>query len=410
MENHHGYSTSSSDGGRGLQRQDLSPGPLGVVGNLRFTPQEGGTAGLGRRDVIKENVRRTLANVKSRCSFASSEARRQHNASMQVFKNSRRVGNLLGRLTAPPGNVKARTHTAKALEQLSMPARDDLANLRGGRESLFIYMNDLTRADLIALRDGALGDPGARDAVLGQVPVQAAGVLGQVAQALDLPLARTIVEEPLSQIRRLMLPAPHVNGPALATSLIILFMDLAPPRFNQWEDGPATIALLDAYFRSLPEYRLSDLAYVFKPSRMACAQEALQGIDYVQKRQALAMLDSIRQSLGREIHRRARPTLDGLEAALSQAVAEDDRLAGSKALYGLHVLVHRMQSPEWLPDETSNKVRQLVNDSLPLFQDSGGALDKAVVRYLSKAKKSLIHFGLDVEAVPSASRSLFWWT
>lgn len=396
-------------GTRGLQRQDLAPGPLGVVGNLRFTPQEGGTAGLRRRDVVRESVHGTWANVKSRCSFASAQTRRQHNASIQIFKNSRRVGNLLGRLTAPPGNVKARTHTAKALEQLSTPAQDDLANLRGGRESLSIYMTDLTRADLIALRDGALGDPGARDAVLSQIPGRAAGVLGQVAQALDLPLARTIVEEPLSQIRRLILRAPHVDVPALATQLTILVMDLASPRFNQWEDGPATIALLDTYFRSLPDYRLPDLAHAFKPARLECAKDALQSIGNVQERQLPDMLDSIHRSLGREIHRRAQPSLDGLEAALRLAVAQDDRLAGATALYSLHVLVNRMQSPEWLPDETSNKVRQLVNDSLPLFQNSGSPLDTAIVRKLSAAQKSLSQFGLVVEAVPSASRRLFWW-
>lgn len=242
-------------GARILQRQDLAPGPLGTVGNQRFTPQQDGTAPVSPISPVS-NIYRAWANLRFAISGAPLEELELQDQAIEAGRNSRLIGDLLGHLTAPADEAKARVTIAQKLTQLCELCKGSLVLLPGGREALSAYLSELVYVDLIALYSGVLGHPDARRAVLDQVGSglrrQAAGLLRDVADAVKLRLAQEVVLEPLWEIAGLLFL--HYPDPQkLETQLIKLHTRLAMLDASGVQDRTPALHLLDVYFKSLPQ-------------------------------------------------------------------------------------------------------------------------------------------------------------
>lgn len=394
------------------RRQNLAPAPLGVIGNLRASAEQGGTA-RARRSGIRGLARDSWVNLRFRLSSATPDERRQRAARIEVYDNSRRIGNFLGSLTGSLRKNKDQLRIKEGLEQLSMMVTRDLSDLSGGEYALFTYMNELTRADLEAMHDGLLGHPTARAALLNQISpdlrVQADNVLQQIKATLTQRLTQVAMVEPLWQIRSLMLVQP-VSEQELAAQLLYLSTGLGRSDLNELENGTTTFAMLDAYFRSLPPGQLQTFSLVFRPPTLNRTQDALGRIvNQSEREQALATLDSIHRSLGREINSRFTRDLGRADSALSQAVSTGNKLDVSKALYDLHLLVGMIKlSYGWLPRQVIQDVRTAVGASLPVFRNTArnphGPLNAASLQALEddvllnlRAATCLHDLGLNLE-------------
>lgn len=389
-------------GARILQRQDLAPGPLGTVGNQRFTPQQDGTAPVSPISPVS-NIYRAWANLRFAISGAPLEELELQDQAIEAGRNSRLIGDLLGHLTAPADEAKARVTIAQKLTQLCELCKGSLVLLPGGREALSAYLSELVYVDLIALYSGVLGHPDARRAVLDQVGSglrrQAAGLLRDVADAVKLRLAQEVVLEPLWEIAGLLFL--HYPDPQkLETQLIKLHTRLAMLDASGVQDRTPALHLLDVYFKSLPQDQsdllLSQLhAGALDAARAALlirwedwkteaaaekkkndpllAHSGLRMIKFMlslEEYEPLTMLNHLRTSLERDLERRTAPSLRELNRALRSAVHEGDQLAASEALFDLHALVNGIQTTyRRLPEATEREVRRQIEDSLTLFRD-----------------------------------------
>lgn len=152
-----------------LERKDLGSCPLGTVGNLQFNAKQGGTRRATAVGVWLSDLRRFWSSMAFRLISSSKPARSQRASLSQVRKNSRRIGNLLGSLTARADDLKGQRRIAQELARLGVLADGDLSNLKGWQYCLSSYLDDLTRADLEALVFGAAGSQAAREAVLNRI-------------------------------------------------------------------------------------------------------------------------------------------------------------------------------------------------------------------------------------------------
>ncbi|WP_394065080.1 hypothetical protein [Alcaligenes sp. WGS1538] len=210
-----------------LERADVASCPLGAVGNLRFTAQQGGTARATAAGLAFSQARRALAHfvigLAYKLNLVSETTRARHEDLLTARANSRLVGNVLGALTAPADDLEGQALIAERLKELAKRSQGKLEALKGGRESLGWYVNELTEADVKALRDGVLNKPGPCRAVLGLISSdslrqQASEVLVQIMNALDLPVVDSCAQKPLEQVAR-PLPATPENGPELEKTL-----------------------------------------------------------------------------------------------------------------------------------------------------------------------------------------------
>lgn len=396
-----------------LQRQDLAPGPLGTVGNLQFGLQDGGTTRFSPPGALA-SVSNSWVARQFRRHRAPQLIQERRDFFRQAYQNSGLIGNALGRLTDLADTAAARIEVGQELEQLGRLAQGNLANLPGALDSLSSYMNELTLADLEALRNGMLGHPTVRDAVLETISpavrAQAARVVEQIATALDRRLARDIVQPHLKRIRKLM-RRQRMDGKALAVQLSSLATVLAAPVSSRSQRGLPVLPILDTYFQSLPQSRVNKLAFVFGSVILRPAQEALQRMDDdLAKRRALAMLNIIHGSLEREICARVQPSLQEFKVALDQARHDRNPRAASRIFCELNTLVGASrQAYGWLPETVDRAVRKLVDDNLILFRDAthnpSGALNAASLSRLDEVTvanlrnvRHLRGFGLELEA------------
>lgn len=404
------YTQALGQAGAHSLRQGVAPGPLGTAGNLQFGRRQGGTAGVGRVRATLSSVRRPLsnltANLRLRFNRTTLEAWRQRDLSNRVHDNSRRIGNFLSSLTAPASSARAQSRVAGELRQLSSLAQGDLANLPGAQEALSTYVDELTLVDLAAVRAGPLGSSESRNALLNLIPssmqFQASDVLNQITQVLNQRLARDAVHVPLMQIRELIQQAPIVLARDLAAALNSL---------------PAVPAMVEIYLQSLPQGQVEQLSQVFNVSTTKDARDVLQRLDDgPERRDAIAMLESIQQALGREIHARVQPALRALDNELFQARFAGNQLAVSEAFCKLVTLVAEVREAYgWLPDAVAISAGRLVNDNMSVFRDTEhnpyGALnaasldrlDSVVVENLRNASWGLRGFGLELEGLAGTS-------
>lgn len=402
-----------------VPRQYLAPGPLGTVGNLRFTPRQGGTAPAGSPGAVA-NMLRSWAGLQFALSDASAPARRRREILIEVRANSRSIGDLLGCLTAPSNDARALAAIAQGLARLGWMSRGDLAALRGVREALITYMGELSYTDLVALRHGALGQAGVRKAVLDQVSSglreQAAHVLQQIQAAFRQRSAQEVVQNPLREIARL-LAVSSPDAQELEIPLDKLRSGLAMLDSSGTQGRSPIDRMLDTYLQSLPRDQFEALLTQIHAEALDAANEALlrkweagkmqaameeqkgdpslpEKEQWVIKRQSnledyppLSTLALLRAALEREICSRTQPAMLRLELALMPAVSLGKRGVASRVLLDMNALLDQiLRSYRTLPDVMACSVSKQLKDSLNLFRDTRrnreGALNAASLREL----------------------------
>ena len=224
----------------------IAPGPLGTVGNLQFSVQDGGTARVSGPGMLSR-IGSWCTDLSFLC-CVSDEAHYQHDYEKEVFESSRCVGDLLGSLSAHWADEAGQRDIAKQLKKLIKLSPGDLESLRGWRESLRAYMYRLTGSDIQALRAGPLSVPAAREAILNQFKTralrgQAHLVLEQVEEAFAPRRRQLDLLEALGKIDRMGVFA-RVDRVGLRTDLITVRTNM-----DQLRDA----------LRSLPEEQVNNL-------------------------------------------------------------------------------------------------------------------------------------------------------
>lgn len=361
-------------GGRNLHLQDLAPGPLGTTGNLRFTPQQGGTEPARCTGMFPRSSQ--LERLRLHFSVASTEVRAQRAHYIEVSENSRRIGNLLGSLTARADDAAAVSRIAKGLAQISALSQGDLSNLEGGTEALSIYMGALTHPDLLALGDGIFSRPRACDAMLEQIsPDQlrskAADVLSQVAVALYQRLAEKIVSEPLRGIVDALADMP-ANGERLVEQLIRLCTGLAMTDSIGVAGRLPTISMLDIHLESLSEDKLAAQLIDLRQEKLEAAASALLLLsDGPGKQQAQTMLERLRVSLGREMYARVQPRLQQVQESLIPLKAVPREIAAlSKMMVLAEIRDNHLEAYGWMPAEMVKEMRELMHEGMEIVFES----------------------------------------
>lgn len=271
-----------------LTRKDLGTCPLGVIGNLQFNTEQGGTARACRLGVVLKDMRCLLSKLRSKLTFlltrAPEQVRAQHDYLAQARRNSRRIGNLLGSLTARAVDESGQSRIAQRLAKLSKSCKGDLAGLPGATFCLSRYVDELSDSDLIALRYGILGCESSREFVLLQVEpdglrAQASWLLDQIEQVLQPRFEQKVVQEPFGLIARLV-SASSVDGLALRAPLVRLAKGL-----NQYEAcRRASFELedghqLDRYVQGLPKDQLKALLALMQKDKWDQCIGALSAIE-----------------------------------------------------------------------------------------------------------------------------------
>lgn len=404
----------SQPGVRGVREQDQASDSVGVVGNLQFNIGPDATSGGGRSSGFSR-LRDLMANLGFFVGHASFQARLQHGVVSLAPDNGRLIGNLLVSLAAAATDSRAQAKLVRELTQLSELSQGDLGNLPKGRHSLFAHIEGLKRASLFALRDGALGRPEARAAVLSQISPdlcdEALGVLAQMTQALNERMAQEFVPAPLSRIIELVSASP-LDGKALDQQLNALY---------------AGIDLLDTYFQSLPGDQLVGVLSALSFEGLDAAHEALTRTwkvekDAGQQIEAFTILDRLRASVGRQIHAQAQSELTRLYKILAVAIRVQHHVDAIYVLQKLNDLVHKNQlAYGCLPEEMAEAVRKLIKDSLSLFrnhwcdlddplrvldQQQQGASALDCLRYFPPHASSLRPFGLDLDLEQANARTM----
>ncbi len=419
-----------------LQRQHLDSGPLGQIGNLRFRAGPGATPRASAPNILQR-----FGQFLSKVAFyvgASPAQRVQQYVLDQARDNSRRIGNLLGNLTAAPDDPQARTRLAQGLARLGDLSGGDLSHLPGGKESLKTYLGELGVMDLNALRSGVLGNPDARQAVIDQVDpprlrAQAALLLDQIAGALDQELAGQAVKEPLAQVRSLLAGEP-VDGLALEGQLVRLSENLAMMGGDK----------LGVHLQTLSGDELKALQAVLHTDRLVGAKQALTQVRDPDAEPLLledapdrihetldpqliqsgrishgeAMLDRLSEALDKEIQARIDQALPNLTLDLETALEEGDSAAIGKALFALNQHVDDLgQAYGTLPAGTARIVREQValamealrhtetNPDGPLTRDSLQRLDDGTLGCLRRSSV-LSEYGLRLNHEDARAESL----
>ncbi|MGE8548322.1 MAG: hypothetical protein ACN6OC_12865 [Alcaligenes sp.] len=353
------------------QMQELAPGPLGTVGNRRFTPQQGGTVPASRASVFPfDNC--SVEDLEFDLGNASGDARAQLVHCIEARVLSRCVGNLLGNLTAPANDEPALTRIAKELEQISGLSQGNLFDSASGEQVLFAYLKAMTYPDLIALCDGVFNHPQAYEAVLDRIsPAElrplAAEMLDQVGNAAFQQLARVVVSEPLDRISE-MLNATSVDGEKLAAQLNTLHTGLPTLDAIEIADRFPTVSMLDIYFQSLSknefDARMAGLPY----QKLRTADNALYKLsNSPEKLQALTVRELLGKLLGREVYARARPGLKLLENSLAQVRVAPHEKRESLAMPILTALVQDYDLFGWAPNEMIEELRELMQQGVDIL-------------------------------------------
>ncbi|WP_323018713.1 hypothetical protein [Castellaniella sp.] len=409
-------------------RNNLDAGPLGQVGNLRFKAEPGATPrtsgpGVGQR----------ILNFLSKTAFyltASPAQRAQQFVLDQARDNSRRIGNLLGHLTAQPDDTKAQGKIAEGLARLGDLSHGDLSNLSGGKESLKTYLQELGLMDLSALRSGSLSNPEARQAILDQVDpprlrAQAENVLKQIDTALSQQIAQDAIQAPLSDITELLSRTP-VDGVALDGHLHTLSTGLAMIG-NQH---------LDIYLDNLPDAQLHTLSQVLNSGKLDTAKQALSQIrnlhseppktleeapdmrhdtldpDQIQTgriTQGRTMLDRLSESLDQEIQTRVDALAPTLTHKLDVALHTENRSEIAKALSSLQAQVQSLENTfGQIPSGTKDALGVIMAETMqalrdpdanpdgPLNRDSLKLLDDHSLGHIRHSQTTLQPFGLEL--------------
>ncbi|WP_394059984.1 hypothetical protein [Alcaligenes sp. WGS1538] len=396
-----------------LGRQDLAPCPLGINGNLSFTTRQGGTPRARRAAVLLSDTCRLLAmkwaDLKSHVIREPASARARREALMEVHANSRRIGNLLGSLTAKVDLVgagiaeKDLDRMVRALIELNVPPTGDLYSLKGARYCLDTYLDELNESDFDALRDVVLLDGPCRTYILDSISIRpddplrarASRVLENIAQALSKQMVRRAVHGPMLQVIDLLNARP-VNGDELHAQLLPL---------------SSFRTMLKEYLRTLSTGEFAALASALRSDNLNAALQALAQVNDPWQAESVLTLNLACIELGLEffLTRAPRNLVFGY-GNLNSALGTGNRLAVADALRYLSAAVEdacRIYSV--LPDPMNMNMRRQVRESMDLFRDqrnnphgplnghSLGGLDDSIRAKLGDAARGLRNFGLELE-------------
>ena len=357
------------------QMQELAPGPLGTVGNLRFTPQQNGTAPASRTSAFPFDS--SIEDLAFNLGRAPRDARTLLVHCIEGRELSRCIGNLLGHLTAPATDALALTRIAKELEQISELFLGNLFDLAEGDQALCAYLKAMTYPDLIALCDGIFNHPQAYEAVLEQIPsarlrVQAVKMLDQVGGAAFEQLAHVVVSEPLGKIREMLIVTP-LDGEKLAAQLNTLHTGLPTPDAIGAADRFPAVSMLDIYFQSLSRNEFDAWMLGLHGEKLQAADNALHKLnDSPEKRQALAMRGLLGKSLGREMCARAQPDLKRWESNLARArVAPHEVRRFLISLDLIQLEQNYVRYYGWIPSELDEEMMPLLQQWLEIIEEVG---------------------------------------
>lgn len=291
-------------------RTGLGSYPLGVNGNLQYTPEAGGTARATRAEIAWSGIYRTLADkwtdFKSCFISAHWQVRRQRAILAEASPFDGCIGNLLGSLTVKIdsrmrqlAHPHDQTRIVRSLVQLSLLSGSRLDPLGAKKICLRAHLKKLSDADLIALYSGVLNSQHCRASVLRQVPeflfYQASEELDRIALAVNQRFTQKVVQKPFVRLAGL-LSADPMDGKALRETLVGLARGLGQFEFSRtgrsmWSRD----ASLDIYLRLLPPELKRQLAsLVQKETPLEKEQDPARKCGY-----ACRMLDSIRMGLQR---------------------------------------------------------------------------------------------------------------
>lgn len=447
------------------QDQKPAPGSLGSTGNLRFKPKQGGTPRISRFGVLRARIENLLARLKIAVSWVSKEIRAQRKAVIQSRANSLRIASLLGALTAQANDSKAQRGIARELVQICKrigkdkhAAGEGLSVLLGrGGKALSAHLSALNDVDLHALRLGVLGQPGIREKVLAQVESfgkqgefkdQAEAILSEIKGIVDQQLAVNVVHGPLAELDRALSPVSvdgttqPVDGQELADKLIKLSGALAMvdasnklfrlssnegvmEKCETPEQNPQGQSMLEVYLGSLSRDRALELFAAFRADKLVEADQALsQGVGETEKKQALAMLESLRTALGREMQ--ARANWEEIAARVDLARSGDDRNLAIRVLCDTDALLAETEQVYgWVPKDMNEYARNVIGHAQEVLRDvknnPNGPLNEASLRRLDPAsleklrQAARLHdLGLQLDASADAAQrrvlALGWQT
>ncbi|WP_394065648.1 hypothetical protein [Alcaligenes sp. WGS1538] len=409
-------------GAQSLQRQDLRPDPARLAGGLGFNAERGAAPRGGNASAARQRGDERHSGLKFLVNSAFPTARSWYETVEQNSTISLLIRSLLSKLAASTDDVQAQSGVAAELARLSGLSQGDLSTLSGGRESLAACMNELTYADIIALRTGVFSRAEVFEAVLSQAPPdlssQATDVLKQIRQVLNERFVSAFIQEPLEEIGRLLACTAQLKDKqfwfeellsTLYTGLTVL------SRIENGKDAPLN-EVLSAYFRTLPESMAQKMLFALRDGQLYSArlmllssQERLnsEALIYNQSRSMIAYL---RLWVKNEAYAQAEPALRQVGRNLAQAQVAQDRRAGARALCDLDALVLEVREiSSLISKEMAEDVRGLIKTGLNLLRDAknnpAGPLNEHSLQRLDDACLGHVRqtlrlrpYGLDLES------------
>lgn len=398
-----GIQTVGQSALQNLNREHLESGPLGRVGNLRFKAEAGATPRAGGPNLF-QRLGQFLSKTVFRAT-ASPEQRAQQRVLDQARDNSRRVGDLLGKLTAAPDDARAQQKVAQELARLAERAGGDLARLPGGAQALAAYLPELAVIDVTALKSGALGSPEARQAILASIEppelrAQAESVLTQISTAVSERVAELVFAEPLAAIGPLC-ANNTIDGAALNAQLTKLADHVAMFGRDLLEDAPQNLSdkMLGALYRAAQGGKAENV-------RQALAQ--IKDLDAGQLQRSQAMLELLNAVVEKNAQARMERLLSPPIAQLRTAIASGDRAAIGRELFALNLNTGPLQINFGLPlpENANAMLREAVSEAMaalrdeatnpdsPLTRDSLQRLDDETLGLLCRSGTQLGSYGL----------------
>lgn len=366
--------TPTQTGARILPLQKYAPGPLEAVGKLRYMPQQRGTAPVGRARAFlhgsfPENLRLSVGGD-------SAKARARLERCMEVRENSRRIGSLLGSLSAPANDARALSRIAKELGLISELTREVTFFFYGWERALYACLKAMTHPELIALCEGIFNHPQACDAVLEQIsPAElrssAAGVLNKIRAALYEQLAHVIVSEPLGKIIDALNDTP-VDAEELEAQLLKLHADMAAPHISRLMDRFPADSMLEIYFRSLKRNKLAARMVDLQRQKLLAADKALCELsDGPEQRLARTVLERVHIAFGCELYEKwVGPRVEYLQDYVDGLKAAPDLSRAQAAARSFIDLWREFNAFEWAPEEVQLEMGQLLSDIDVIVEDA----------------------------------------
>lgn len=283
-------------------RQPTAQAPkqlYGTSGNLQFSPAEGGMARIGRLKNVASHIRNLIVDLKFRLGLASPAPRAQSGELEPSRKIKSAIGNLLGKLTAASGHADGFPKIRSQLVQLAGLSRGALGEEQGGLKCLHNILNQSSDADLIALRNGSLGNGLDRWNVLKTIPSDAGHAAGklwdQIAKAVESRFVKQVVQEPLGEIHELLV-GPSIDANKLKEPLLRLGIGLDQYAASKARGTSASSGddPLHLYLNCLPESALKDLQNLVTPGNLDRGLAALREADELRAHQTL---DRLRNTL-----------------------------------------------------------------------------------------------------------------